>query len=485
MKYFTNCLPIAIAALLSLQSFAQDTTTPEIVDQWRYTLRRPADGWQQPEFDDSSWKEGFGGFGTRGTPGARIGTTWTTKNIWLRKSFELKVVPVKPALLMHHDEDVEVFINGQAVASAKGFIGSYKVFPIEPTNQSVLRLGSNTIAVRCKQTNGGQFIDVHVVDAEDIPKLPEPKRNTKPFESELITQWGAEVTADNAWTEYPRPLMQRAQWTNLNGHWDYAITTIDQTDKPADWNGKILVPYSLESKLGGVQRLLDPSEALWYHRTFVLKQKTAGKNWLLNFEAVDYRCEVFVNDISVGTHIGGNDQFSFDISDAIQPGENQLIVRVEDATEAYQLRGKQVINARGIWYTQVSGIWQTVWLEEVPVDHIEDLVIGTSSEDGSITVETVTECDKNIEVIVKDGGSTVATLKGSNQATIKLKDAKLWSPSSPHLYDITVNLLDDADQVIDTVDSYAGIRTVGKAQDADGHVRFTLNGETIFHWGPL
>ncbi|EMI57072.1 glycoside hydrolase family 2 [Rhodopirellula sallentina] len=477
-------LPSIIAAFVCL-GLSTSGWTQEIVDDWRYTLRRPANEWRQVNFDDSEWTKGTGGFGTYGTPGARVGTTWATNSIWLRKSFELTSIPANPALLMHHDEDADIYINGKQVGNVAGYTSKYVVIPIDNEERGVLKTGNNTMAVHCKQTTGGQFIDVHLIDAGSVPELPKPKRSTKPFLSELITKWGAEVTPENAWTEYPRPLMRRDNWTNLNGNWDYAVTPIDVQEKPTDWSGKILVPYSLESKLGGVQRLLDASEALWYHRSFRLEEKSAGRSWLLNFEAVDYRCEVIVNGKSVGTHTGGNTPFSLDISDAISEGDNELVVRVEDATEAFQLRGKQVINARGIWYTQVSGIWQTVWLEEAAGDHIDDLKISTSAKEGSITVETKTVSNKTVEVVVKDGETTVATVKGGTTTTLKLDGAKLWTPANPHLYDITVNLLDESGQVVDSVDSYAGIRDVGKVKDADGHWRFTLNGEVVFHWGPL
>lgn len=480
MRPFKLLVFVLITAALAQLSYSQ-----EIVDKWRYTLRRPADGWQQADFDDADWKVGFGGFGTRGTPGARIGTTWATKSIWLRKSFDLESLPKNPALLMHHDEDTEVYINGMKVISVQGYESKYIVLPIEGANRTALRAGKNIMAVRCKQTIGGQFIDVHLIDANNVPKLPTPKRSTKPFVSELITKWGEQVTPDNAWTEYPRPLMKRDDWTNLNGNWDYAITAIGTQQKPSEWSGKILVPFSLESKLGGVQRLLDATEALWYRRTFDLEKKSAGRSWLLNFEAVDYRCEVFVNGQSVGTHVGGNTPFTFDISEAIREGDNELVVRVEDATEEYQLRGKQVINARGIWYTQVSGIWQTVWLEEVLEDHIDDLKISTSAENGTITVETSTHADCEIDVVIKDGNQIVARKRGGNTIEIKVPDAELWTPTNPHLYDVDVFLLDAKEQTLDHVRSYAGIRDVGKVKDADGHWRFTLNGEIVFHWGPL
>ena len=197
-----------------------------------------------------------------GTPGARIATSWQTNNIWLRKVFPLTAVPDQPGLLIHHDEDAEVYINGQPIASLTGWSTEYKVVRIDEEGRTALRTGKNLLAVHCRQTDGGQFIDVHVVDAGNVPKLPRAKRSTRPFQSELITKWGAEVTADNAWTEYPRPQLVRDDWQNLNGHWDYAITPVEQQDVPRKWSGKLLVPYCLESKLGGVQRLLDATEAL-------------------------------------------------------------------------------------------------------------------------------------------------------------------------------------------------------------------------------
>ena len=371
------------------------------------------------------------------------------------------------------------------MASVTGFTSDYEAVPIDSEKQSALKVGVNVMAVHCKQTNGGQFIDVHLVDGDNLPALPKPKRSTKPFQSELITEWGAKVSAENAWTEYPRPQMQRDKWKNLNGHWDYAITPIAQTETPSAWAGKILVPYCLESKLGGVEYLLDASEALWYHRVFQASP-AAETCQLLNFEAVDYRCEVFVNGKSVGTHVGGNTPFSIDITDAIRDGDNELVVRVEDATEEWQLRGKQTLNARGIWYTQVSGIWQTVWLEDVPASHIKDLKIETDASDGTIRVRPIVEGSGRVRVVVKDGDSVVAEAIAENEAvTLRISDAKLWSPASPHLYDIEATLLNAGGHALDQVKSYAGIRTVGKVKDADGHWRFTLNGEMLFHWGPL
>ena len=475
---------VLLAMLLASSTGA---SAQDVVDQWRYRLQPPAKGWQQPDFDDSGWREGSGGFGTRDTPGARVGSVWETENIWLRKSFKLESIPSVPALLIHHDEDAEVFINGRQVADLKGYVTEYQVVPLEGSGREALRVGKNVLAVHCRQTGGGQFIDVHLISADNVPELPTPQRPTKPFQSDLITEWGASLTADDAWTEYPRPQLVRDNWANLNGHWDYAITPVDQTQMPGEWLGKILVPFSLESKLGGVQRLLDASEALWYRRTFTASP-VEKRRTILNFEAVDYRCQVIINDQLIGEHQGGNTPFSFDITEAVRDGENELVVRVEDETEGYQLRGKQVLDPHGIWYTQVSGIWQTVWLEQVGPNYIEDLTITTDADAGTIRIrpELAADQEGRLRIAVRDGDQTVAQASGGDQEfELSVENAKLWSPASPHLYDLEITLIDANGETLDHVRSYAGIRSVGKTQDDQGHWRFTLNGEPIFHWGPL
>jgi len=466
------------------QVTAQDT----IVDQWRYTLRAPAAGWRQIAFDDADWTTGMGGFGTLDTPGARVGTIWQTNSIWLRKQFELTKIPARPALLIHHDEDVVVFLNGRKVLELDKWSTDYQTLPLDEAGRSALRVGTNVMAVHCKQSSGGQFIDVHLVQADQVPDLPTPQRSTSPFKSELITQWGSQVTAENAWTEYPRPQLVRSQWQSLNGHWEYAITPRAQQKVPEQWAGKILVPFALESRLSGVQRLLDKTETLWYQREFAA-QPVSGQRMLLNFEAVDYRCQVWVNGQAVGGHTGGHVPFSLDITQAVKAGNNQLLVRVEDDTEGWQLNGKQVVNARGIWYTQCSGIWQTVWLETVPENHIEDLHIATDASAGSISVKVDVAgqpANSSLRLTVLDSGQNLAQESSTqNELKIALQQPKLWSPDNPHLYDLLIEMIDSEGKVIDSVKSYAGIRTVGKQQDAAGHWRFTLNGKPIFHWGPL
>jgi beta-galactosidase/beta-glucuronidase len=476
-------LVTAVAVAVVAAAHLDVLSAEGVVDQWRFTLKQPEGAWQSWDFDDARWKTGSGGFGTPGTPNSRVGTDWKTKDIWLRKRFSLESVPLKPALLIYHDEDAEVFINGQPALSLKGYITDYKVIPLGEAQRALLKKGENLLAVHCKQEAGGQFIDAHVIGADARPALPQPER--KPFLSALITPWGEKVTEENVWAAYPRPQMRRAQWQNLNGRWEYAVTPVERQEPPANWQGKILVPFCLESKLGGVRKMLQSGQALWYRRTFDLKP--AGRT-LLNFEAVDYRCRVLVNGKPVGEHRGGNTPFTFDITEAVRDGANEVTVRVEDEQEGFQLHGKQTLNPRGIWYTQVSGIWQTVWLEQVGESHIRDLALLTDAASGTVRV-TADAAGRaaTVEVLVKEGDRQVAKASGvaGKEIVATVADAKLWSPSSPHLYALEIALKDDAGQLLDTVHSYAGIRTVGKTKDAQGNLRFTLNGETIFHWGPL
>ncbi len=329
----------------------------------------------------------------------------------------------------------------------------------------------------------GAIADVRVETSPVDLKSTTKKKRERPFLSGLVTEWGSKVTAENAWREYPRPQMRRDNWTCLNGKWDYAVTPVEQKNFPSTWDGEILVPFCLESKLGGVQRILNASDVLWYRRTF--QAKRSERRIKLNFEAVDYRCEVFVNGKTVGTHVGGNLPFSLDITEAVRDGENQLVVRVQDATEEFQLRGKQAIDPKGIWYTQVSGIWQTVWMEEVPHLHLHDLKITTDALAGIVQVTPMTAEHRQVKVEVKEGNRVVAHGIGPESITLTIPNAKLWSPSSPNLYDLEVSLLDKDGKVIDTVHSYTGIRKVGKAKEAAGNWRFTLNGQDLFHWGPL
>jgi len=462
---------------------------PSIDGPWKYTLVPPTDGWKQLDFDDDKWQEGYGGFGTRGTPKARVGTVWNTDHIWVRRTYELKAIPKKPALLIHHDEDTEVFINGVQVAKFTKWSVDYRVYPLTDEGPQALQVGKNILAAHTRQDTGGQYIDIHLIDEDNVPELPPARIPEKPYQSDLITEWGSAVTPENAWQEYPRPQMTRKDWENLNGHWNYAITSENQDNIPETWAGQILVPYAIESKLSGVQRNLRPSEALWYHRRVEL-QPQKGENTLLNFEAVDYACRVYVNGTQVGSHVGGSTPFTLDVTKAAQTGPNDIVVRVEDKTGGSQLRGKQTLTPEGIWYTPVSGIWQTVWVEQVPSTYISDVTIHTDPETGRIQISPVIEGNGAAKVSLKatvyDDGTAVADVTAVDEdLVVEIPDAKLWSPSSPHLYDISLAVLDENGGVVDMVGTYAGIRSVGTVRDENGDFRFTLNGQPIFHWGPL
>lgn len=304
----------------------------------------------------------------------------------------------------------------------------------------------------------------------------------------MRTKWGKEVTAENVWQGYPRPQLRRENWTNLNGYWDYAVTGKGTKAAPKEWDGKILVPFAIEAPLSGVEKRFGPEDALWYSRAVSIEKKE-GKRYLLNFEAVDYQSTVWVNGEEVGSNTGGNLPFSFDITKAVKDGENEIRLKVTDSTDAkgtYQLHGKQRLNPKGIWYTPVSGIWQTVWIEEVPDLHLRTMKV-TPENSGKISIDFV--CGENailtrtpsVKVEVSLEGKVVASGSGSLLETLSVTapEPKLWSPDAPTLYDLTVTLGDDV------VKSYFGFRETTVEKDAEGNLRLFLNGEPIFHWGTL
>lgn len=304
----------------------------------------------------------------------------------------------------------------------------------------------------------------------------------KPVENSMLTTWGEQLDPDEVWQEYPRPQLERETWKNLNGLWKYAVTPKD-AGKPSEWTGDILVPFAIEAPLSGVGHRLQPDEALWYTRSFELMKMPEGR-LLLNFEAVDYASEVWVNGKAVGKHIGGSLPFTFDVTNVAKSGANELLVKVLDATDeqgTFQLRGKQTQDLdRRIFYTPVSGIWQTVWLELVPENYIRNLKIDTDLA-GKITIAPDLVGSGSLRSTAYFGGRKVAA--GGN--TLAIPSPKLWSPSSPSLYNLKIELLGPDGQVMDTVKSYTGIRKVGKVKDKDGNWRMILNGEVIFHYGPL
>lgn len=300
----------------------------------------------------------------------------------------------------------------------------------------------------------------------------------QPAPDSILTEWGEKLTPDQTWQEYPRPAFAREQWTNLNGLWNYAITSRSITQAPDTWDGEILVPFPLESALSGVKKRITPNDAIWYRRTFT-STKPDAKRTLLNFEAADYQSTVWINGTQVGSHTGGNLPFSFDITDALKSGENSLTVKVTDATDTeYQLHGKQVSEPGGIWYTSVSGIWQTVWLEEVPSVHATSMKM-IPAISGKIIIMIETQAPRATVTASLDGVDVATTVGDPRNLTLFIPEPKLWSPETPTLYDLTVTVGEDL------VKSYVGLRETSIEADANGHLRFLLNGKPIFHWGTL
>jgi beta-galactosidase/beta-glucuronidase len=307
----------------------------------------------------------------------------------------------------------------------------------------------------------------------------------KPAPGHMMTRWAKDVTPDRVLPEYPRPQMVRRDWQNLNGLWDYAITSLDAA-QPAQFGGKILVPFCIESALSGVKQPLTAEQRLWYRRTLAAPDLAGGKRLLLHFGAVDWDAKVLVNGKQVGEHKGGYDAFTCDITEAVKPGaDNELVVSVLDATSGYQPRGKQRIGSiakpSGIWYTPCSGIWQTVWLETVPAAHIESLRIVPDVDGGAVAVTVNAKGGGKVKLTALDGDQSVATSEGDagQPVALKIPNAKLWSPDQPFLYDLRVQCGEDK------VTSYFGMRKIAIGKDDKGVTRILLNGKFVFQVGFL
>lgn len=312
----------------------------------------------------------------------------------------------------------------------------------------------------------------------------------KPVEGRISTQWSEQVNPDNVLPEYPRPIMERTEWKNLNGLWDYAIIEKGK-HSPSVFDGKILVPFAVESSLSGVAKTVGAEKELVYRRSFEVPSSWKGKKILLHFGAVDWKTDVWVNDVKVGSHTGGFTPFSFDITEALQGKNNTLMVKVWDPTDkGYQPRGKQVSRPEGIWYTPVTGIWQTVWLEPVSESYIQDLRITPDIDNSLLSLKALVKDATSkdlVEVKVFDGQQLVAQGKSINGECVQVampENAKLWSPESPFLYTLKVSLKQGG-KLVDEVSSYAAMRKYSSKRDANGIVRLELNNKPLFQFGPL
>ena len=340
---------------------------------------------------------------------------------------------------------------------------------------------------RARSVIGGHWMKV-LMD-KYAPKVEESGWTPQGYK--IKTRWAAEVTPENVLPEYPRPQLVRQDWMNLNGLWQYAVTPMTQRTIPTSWDGEILVPFPLESSLSGVMRMLDKNNYLWYQRTFTLPDGWQGRDVVLNFGAVDYQARVYVNGTSIGTHTGGFGSFSFNITNRLQEGENTITVMVTDNTdETTQPLGKQRFNPGGpgsIWYTQVSGIWQTVWLEPVNTAYISNIRTTPDVDQSLLTVKVNAQGTADeVKLTLKMKGQTVAEGTGAvgNDIVLSVPNAKLWSPTNPWLYDLDVALVSDG-QEVDRVQSYAAMRKISTRKLDNGEWRLQLNNKDVFHFGPL
>jgi len=289
---------------------------------------------------------------------------------------------------------------------------------------------------------------------------------------DLITPRGEELqkTGSTPWTVYPRPQMRRDSYVNLNGQWDFTVTPEDSL--PQNYDSKILVPFCPESQLSGLKIHPNDGDFLFYRRNFTLPKDFRRDRVLLHIGAADQVADVYVNQKDLSHHVGGYESFTADITEALKEGENELVIRVTDDLRTPLLPyGKQTLKRGGMWYTPVSGIWQTVWLESVPETYIRHLNIENRGHSVTVTLEPALE-----------GKITVAGLGeyplAEGKAVITPEDPHLWSPEDPYLYQFTVEAGDDR------VESYFAIRTL-EVKTADGYPRLCLNGKPYFFHGLL
>ncbi|MES2660531.1 MAG: sugar-binding domain-containing protein [Verrucomicrobiota bacterium] len=308
----------------------------------------------------------------------------------------------------------------------------------------------------------------------------------------LTTPWTEKVSPQNALPEYPRPQLTRDAWQSLNGLWDHALTDISAADPPANLNESILVPYPYESMLSGVGKKSIPNKRLWYRRSFTVPPDWKGRQVLLHFGAVNWDSTVMVNRKKIGSHRGGFDGFSIDITDALKSGENELVVSASNPlkvdTEDAQVLGKQRAKPGGIFYTGATGIWRSVWMEPVPKAHISDLNLTPDLDAFVLKIKVAADGGGKFKVkaIAYDGKTEIGQATGDAGAdlSISIKDAKPWSPDSPSLYDLKVSII-DGDKVIDEVGSYFAMRRISLGKDDKDQTRILLNNKFTFQVGAL
>ena len=326
---------------------------------------------------------------------------------------------------------------------------------------------------------------------KSLNSFVEEEWNWSPAGDKIKTKWGKELDPKNVWPEYPRPQLERKDWLNLNGPWSYSIREPDYL-KPEKHDGKILIPFSLESSLSGVMKSLTDKQVIWYEKEFEFPEEWNGKKILLHFGAVDWKCTLYVNEAKIGEHSGGYSPFYFDITNRIKEGINKIVLQVYDPTNrGEQPIGKQTLSPGSIWYTPISGIWQTVWLEPVNENYITKLEINNDYDNKEIKITFKLNSEEKLPLNVKleFNENEIQTIQGNSneEITIKISDEDFhpWSPSEPNLYNIKAELLSKEGKVIDSLVSYTTIRKIEQRKDLSGNFRIFLNNKPIFNMGTL
>ncbi len=307
----------------------------------------------------------------------------------------------------------------------------------------------------------------------------------------ITSSWAEKVDPINPLPEYPRPQLVRENWQNLNGLWQYAIRPGKLGALPTGVDGEILVPYPVESALSGVGKTVGKENTLWYKKNITIDKALRNKEVLLHFGAVDWLTEVYVNGVKVGAHEGGFDPFSFNITPFLKKGSIQeIVIGVWDPTdEGPQPNGKQVVNPNGIWYTPVTGIWQTVWLEGVAKTHIVSTKHTPDLDHNTLTIDTKVSSVQHgdqLHISAYNKGELVGEVRitPGAQALLKIADPIHWSPENPFLYDLKFEILRKG-KVVDNASSYFAFRKISMEKDGNGIQRMLLNNTFVFQYGPL
>ena len=315
--------------------------------------------------------------------------------------------------------------------------------------------------------------------------------NWHPVGTRIKTKWGNNLKPENVWKEYPRPQLERKDWLNLNGIWHYYITDLD-SKKPEKFDQNILVPFCLESSLSGVMKPLNETQILWYYKEFEIPKKWKDKNIIIHFNAVDWKSELYINDDKIGEHYGGYSEFNFDITKNLKTGKNKIILKVWDPSDTgYQPIGKQCLDPKVIWYTSISGIWQTVWLEPVNQQYIKKLEINNNYDNKEIKINCLLNTEEKLplemSLIYKE--KEILKQKGISNTEIVLKISEEnfhpWSPTEPNLYIIKIEIFDESNKLIDSILSYTTIRKIEQRKDESGYYRIYLNNKPLFNMGTL